>query len=292
MKKIWAIILTFNPSTNHVKRILDALQRQVDFILVVDNHSRLSVIDDIRSTIISFPYVRILRLSHNTGVAAGFNAGIIEARKNGASHIILFDQDSVPYTCMVHKLLLAEEQLIVSGHKVAAVGPTFIDERTGSAAPFIQINGFRVRKVNSATGGDIVFKASYLISSGSLIRCEMFDRVGMFMEELFIDYVDIEWGLRAYDHGYHCFGVAAAFMQHAIGDRMVSIPFLKKEIPLHSPRRDYYLMRNAVFLYRKHHIPGGWKLADGIRLPLRFIFYAATSKSRLKHLRMMLLGLT
>ena len=233
----------------------------------------------------------IKALGDNTGIATALNIGMRKAYQNGASHCILFDQDSLPDKNMVAALLEMEKELIQAKIRIAAIGPLFIDKRTGDPAPFIEIKFGRVKKTLATASKKKNYPASYLISSGSLIRRQAIEEIGKLQDDLFIDYVDIEWGLRASQKGHQCFGCGSAIMHHTIGDKMARIPFIGKQIPLHSPKRDYYLMRNAIYLYRNNDIPLSWKIADGLRLPLRFLFYALSSKNKTLHIKMMCMGI-
>ena len=48
-------------------------------------------------------------------------------------------------------------------------------------------------------------ETSLLISSGSLVLKNAFDKIGNFKEEFFIDYIDYEWVWRAQRQGYKVF---------------------------------------------------------------------------------------
>lgn len=287
---VWAIIVTFNPNLETLDGLLQAIAGQVAQIYIVDNGSIPDILDKLRLRL-EYSHLMLRQLGENTGVATALNVGIKAAIQNGASHCILFDQDSLPNQNMVAELLRVEEELLLEGKKVGAIGPTFIDKRNGHIAPFIEIKAGRVIRKFPETTKREVYLASYLISSGSLIRKMAIIEIGELQNEMFIDYVDIEWGLRASRKGFNCFGCSMAIMQHAIGDKTVCIPFSGKHIPLHSASRDYYLMRNAIFLYRHKNIPIEWKIADGLRLPLRFLFYALSSESKFQHIKMMSLGI-
>jgi rhamnosyltransferase len=106
---------------------------------------------------------------------------------------------------------------------------------------------------------------------------------------MFIDYVDIEWGLRARRCGYRSYGVCAAAMTHSIGDSPITL--LGKRYLVHSPLRHYYHFRNAAWLYKQKYVPLQWKLADGLRLATRYLFYTFFARPRLSHCRMMTIGL-
>jgi rhamnosyltransferase len=108
-------------------------------------------------------------------------------------------------------------------------------------------------------------------------------------EELFIDYVDTEWGLRAWREGYRLFGVCNATMRHGLGDRPYR--FFGRYVPIHSPLRHYYLFRNTVWLYRQGWIPWNWKIATARSAIFKLLFFAIVPKDRLSQLRMMFRGL-
>jgi GT2 family glycosyltransferase len=127
------------------------------------------------------------------------------------------------------------------------------------------------------------------IISGSLISMEAIGSVGLMESDLFVDYVDIEWGLRAASLGYKCFGVCGAVMDHQLGDSVRL--FLGIVVPVRSPLRHYYLFRNACLLYRRRYVPLRWKLNDAYRLLLKYGFYSLMTPPRLQHFRMMTLGI-
>jgi rhamnosyltransferase len=136
---------------------------------------------------------------------------------------------------------------------------------------------------------DDVVEVDYLIASGSLIPLATLNAVGAMAEDLFIDYVDIEWGLRARGLGFRSYGVCAARMEHNLGEAPIRI--LGHSVPLHSPLRHYYHFRNAVWLYLNGNMPLHWKCADGWRLVLKYGFYTLFARPRLAHVRMMSRGI-
>jgi rhamnosyltransferase len=177
---------------------------------------------------------------------------------------------------------------MAEGKKVAAVGPCYMDIRQNNPPPFIRIEGLAVRR-QYAEKPDSVVEVDYLIASGCLIPAGVLPTVGLMNVDLFIDYVDIEWGLRAKALGFQSFGVFAARMEHSLGDEHVS--FIGKQIPLHSPLRHYYLVRNGFWLYKQKGLPLSWKFVDGYRMLIRICFYALFAKPRSKHFSMMMRGL-
>jgi rhamnosyltransferase len=62
----------------------------------------------------------------------------------------------------------------------------------------------------------------YVITSGSIIPIKVLDDVGLMREELFIDFVDIEWCLRAPQKGYEIVAINKVMIDHHLGDYAVS----------------------------------------------------------------------
>jgi len=225
-------------------------------------------------------------LGENIGIAAAQNIGIHQALDEGASHIILFDQDSAPAAGMVQALLSAESTLTRQGSPVAAVGPVFIDEKIGTVSPAVRYSFLGLRTVPVDLSSSGVVEADFLIASGCLIRASVLKIVGMMREDLFIDWVDNEWGLRARSMGLLCYVVADARMGHNIGDGLVRV--LWRHIHLHTEVRNYYLLRNAIYLMRVKTMGFRWKVSFLPRLPCYLVLYPLLSKHRARHFAMLL----
>lgn len=279
MPSIGASIVTYHPDPHAIRRLVKALLPQVSTIVIVDNGS-----PNLEWAADWPPQVHLLTLPHNIGVAAGHNRAVSELWQHGVSEVVMFDQDSLPAADMIQQLLAAKAG--ISG-AIAAVGPQFSDPRYGYAAPFVRLEGWKIHKHPGHPTA--VVAADYLITSGCLITRETWQHVGPLDETLFIDYVDIEWGLRALAAGYRSYGVCAAHMEHNLGDDPIF--FWGRRIPLHSPLRHYYHVRNAVALYRRRYISLRWKLNDGYRLLLKFVFYSLLTRQRWRHCSAMSRGI-
>jgi len=281
-----AVVVTYNPDFTRLEILLESLALQVQGIVVVDNGSSISIATWLDS--VHFPSVlRVVLLGENRGIAHAQNVGIRASKDYGACYVILFDHDSIPSPDMLAFLKSASKRKLEQGFKVAGVGPNYFDSRQGNPPPFVKVSGLRVHR-QPCTTHDSVVEVDYLIASGCLIPMSTIDEVGDMREDLFIDYVDIEWGLRAKTKGFQSFGVCGAMMAHDLGDE--PIEFLGKRYPLHSPLRHYYHFRNAVWMYRQGWLPVQWRVADGWRLFLKFGFYSLFAKPRLQHLKMMAKG--
>lgn len=285
MNNLVAIIVTFNPDTEVLNTLLKALESQVAHIVIVDNGSTVETVGIIRRMITADG--TIIEKGFNSGISEAINTGLIEANKLCASHVVFFDQDSLPASNMVEQLLAVMSQKSDMGIKVAAVGPKYSDIKGDHASPFVKLVGQKLTRVPCGDNETVAVDA--LITSGSLISMDALGDVGNMEQKLFIDYVDTEWCLRATNKGYSLFGVGAAKMQHDLGDEFAHI--FGRTIPVHSALRNYYLIRNGVWMLSHPAVPWAWKAMDFIRLVQIYIVLSLFVGTKLNNWKMMTKGL-
>lgn len=282
---IYAVIVTYNPDLVNLARLLERLQPQLDQIVVVDNASSGSAAK--LSQLVSAAQAVLIENPSNLGIAEALNQGSAIARESRADHLLFLDQDSLPAENMVASLLDAFESKQRQGISVAAVGPSYTDVKGQHASPFVRLDGLRLRRVECAEHQTVC--VDHLISSGSLLSMPALADIGGMESDLFIDYVDTEWCLRAKSKGYQLYGVADAKMSHDLGDGTVS--FMGRKLPLHSPLRHYYLLRNGVWLLRRPWVGFRWRCMDARRLCLIYIVYSLFVGDRVNNWKMMTRGL-
>lgn len=280
-----AVVVTYNPNSELLSSMLLALRSQVEKIVIIDNGSKVPICIPLELS--ECETIELLGLGNNFGLAFAQNVGIKLAIKEGGEFVLLMDQDSIPSENMVSILKAAHLRLSKLGNKVAAVGPRIVARNGVMKASFSHVSGLRV--VRKLCDKNKVVSTDYLISSGCLVSKQALVSIGVMREDLFIDYIDIEWCLRARALGYDSFGVCDAVLSHALGDDPLVI--LGKQFPLHSPLRHYYIFRNAILLYLDPRISLHWRLVDAYRLCLKFAAYALFTENRAMHLSMMIRGL-
>jgi rhamnosyltransferase len=282
---VGSVIVLYHPDLVLLDRVLHNIADQVKRLYVIDNTPGEDTDCGafLRTLGIDIDYVS---LRENKGIALAQNIGIRKAIEDGVSHVLLLDQDSQVPPGMVSGLLDAEMQLKRRGEAVAAVAPAFVDQKTAEVSPVIRHEWLRVKKVKLDQTSLQPVEADYVISSGSLISAESFRQVGLMREELFIDWVDIEWGLRAKQKNLNCFVVPNITMQHSIGDASVQI--MGRSINLHSDVRHYYLVRNATYLLGLKTMGLQWRSATMLKIPLYIIFYPWHSRNRFKSLLLLI----
>lgn len=282
---ISAIIVTFNPDTEVLKTLIKSLAPQVNHIFIIDNGSSKNTVDFIRA--ILPPNGLLIDKGYNSGISEAINTGILEANKHHSSYVVCFDQDSLPAADMIAQLLSAIKRKIDDGIKVAAVGANYSDIKGDSLSPFVRLVGHKFQRID-CTDSEIV-EVDHLITSGCLFTMSALVDIGYMEPKLFIDYVDTEWCLRAINKDYLLFGIGAAKMQHDLGDYFVKV--FGRTIPVHSPLRNYYLVRNGVWLLLQPWVSLNWKTMHFIRLIKIYIVLSLLVGKKFENWRMMTKGI-
>ncbi|MEM5386451.1 glycosyltransferase family 2 protein [Paraburkholderia phymatum] len=280
-----AIIVTYDPEREVLLRLIEMLSTQVRMLFIVDNAS--SNFDQWQHALPA-AQCHLIRLSSNLGIAAALNHGLARAEREGdLQFCAIFDQDSAPSANMIDQLETYHDRLSSRG-PVAQVGPYFFEHNRGIFLPFIEFKlGFPRRKRDPGNGTWTT--ADYLISSGALISIAALNVVGNMDEALFIDYVDIEWGLRAQAAGFQSYGAFDVRMEHRIGESALEVAGIR--LAVHKPLRRYYYYRNAILLCRRHYISLAWKISEITRLGIKFFVFSALSKRRAADFTMMSRGI-
>jgi rhamnosyltransferase len=288
---VLVVSVTFHPDLAVLQQQLAALAMGSvpnPKVLLVDNGSDSETLRVLHQWAETSPQLTLMALGENRGLAAAHNAGIAYARAHGFTHVLLMDQDSLPASHMLARLTEAFTQLTRTHAQVAAVGPWYLDPVLNNPPDFLRLRWWGISRYTPEASPPIV-AVDYLISSGSLISLQALAAIGGMQEALFIDYVDIEWGLRARRLGWTLHGVFPARMTHSLGPRVAR--FLWRRFPLHNPQRHYFVVRNALWLYRDGGLPLSWRVPHALRLMARFSIYLLVGDSRLERLKYVWRGL-
>lgn len=292
VNRVGAVVVTFHPDEKTITTVVAKLIRQVDRVVLVDNGSDASRMEQLLRCIAA-EKLSITALDENRGIAAAHNIGIMMLLERGLDYILLLDQDSIPADDMVALLVDKADELVMRGIKVAAVGPTLSDSRT----TIIARPASRKRRGQKSPGSqenavEGVFETDFLISSGSLLSREAFHEIGPMNEGYFIDHVDTEWCYRALFHGWRLFQVVEAKMMHALGDDIVHIWFgRRRQVAIHSPLRNYYELRNTVLMLRNAPISNAHRRFHLVRIIQFLVFFGFAVAPRRLRLKMMLIGI-
>lgn len=281
--RIFAVVVTFRCELDRLVAQFERLLRQVDHIVWVDNGSGV----DLQPWLRQWPADRVhpLWLAQNHGIGYAQNRGIEWALEQGATHVLLMDHDSLPAPDMVGLLMDA----LRDRPDAAAVGPRYADPRRQSdRTPFFRMEGWSLRWLDCNDPAR-VWEVDHVIASGCLMPAPALRQVGLLQEDYFIDWVDVEWCLRARDRGFKIYGVCAATLEHRLGDQVAWV--LGREVPLHAPWRHYYQSRNVVLMLRSTRANFPTKLHHAVQQLKRLVVFSVFVPGRGKYFKMWMKGL-
>ena len=286
------ITVTFHPDLERLGRQIDALPPDA-WLVVIDNASAPGIHQELLQRLARRPKTHLIENNSNEGLAKALNRGADYASTHidSTQYLLLMDQDSVPFPNAIERLLAAHAALEKRGVAVGCVGPRLIDKGTGLQHGFHRIKGWRWFRVYPTEEDRTPVSCSNLNGSGTLLKAELFRKLGGLDETFFIDHVDTEWAFHVLASGYLLFGIPDAQFDHAMGERSRRFWCFGWRIwPQRSPQRHYYLFRNALWLMRRHYVPIVWKVWAAAKLGLTIIVQALVQPKRGEQLQKMLLG--
>jgi len=271
---VCAVIVTYHPSARMVENIPKVLA-QVQELVVVDNGSNANEINLLRAASQALNF-HVIENGENLGIAEALNQGILWAKSRGYPWVILFDQDS-KITDGFIDAMFATWKARADRERICSIHPKYIDPATG--------NEPLVRRADD--GGPVIS-----LTSGALMPAWIFDRIGLFEAEFFMDHVDIEYCYRIRAAGYLIADSREAVLLHSAGYPKNHTLFGFSFRPSHhSATTRYYLSRNRVVVYRKYlsTFPG-WILQSMYQAFRETIKCFLAEKNRPRKFRNFLLG--
>lgn len=267
-----AIVIFYNPDIKKVEQLYQSLCSQVKHIIFVDNSPMDNNCKNNEYWVNQKNNANnhYIAMNGNFGIATAQNKGIEFAKILNAEFVLLLDQDSILPKNMVSHLLSAYQNLVDNHKKVALVAPCFVDEKTGQLSKIFKRSKLLPNKV--LPNQESYIEVDYAIASGSLIAIDVLDRAGVMRDDLFIDWVDIEWCYRARQLGLLSYVIPSVIMNHSIGDEMV------QGVSLHSDFRNYFIVRNSVYLMLYSKMPLNFKIIQLFKTPVYVLFYSYHSK--------------
>ena len=259
-------IVSYNPNIARLRENIESVINQVDRVVLVDNGSRNFF--DIQLLIESEDKVLLIKNEQNRGIAAALNQLLDYAICNCATWLLTLDQDSVVSHEYVKKMLAG----IISSN-TALLAPNILDR---SDIGHHLVSGAGVTEVKEC------------ITSGTMMNVHICKQIGCFDEKMFIDYVDFDYCYRVRKSGYDIFKNNDVILLHQLGDGCVR-SFLGKIfiVANHSADRHYYLVRNCVYLIKKH----GWLVRGLRRIFQEYFIVVIYEKNCILKLKYMFRGL-
>lgn len=276
MCKVAAIIVSYNPDSNLFDSI-NLLLNQVEKVIIVDNGSKEKYVKYIKS--INEDKIKIILNKENLGIATALNIGVRKALENGYEWILTMDQDSKASPDMVKKMFNVYNSINREERKdILSIFPNFVDERIQSIEENSNMNSYEYVDAD--------------ITSGNLLRKEVFEKVGFFDDSLFIDLVDTDFCMRLNEKGIKMIKIRDAVLYHSLGESKTIKGILGSfNTSNHSALRRYYMTRNRFYIWEKYKGLNSFTLNRDKKLfKKEFVKIILGEKDKVNKIKMVLRG--
>jgi rhamnosyltransferase len=237
MLKLAGVVILYHPDVAKTLENMASYANQLDKLYILDNSEPACFAGTDAFAHLNVP-IEYIATGVNEGISKRLNQAAHKAIQEGFDFLLTMDQDSCFETgAFVKFKTLVKDHLVIAeekGQKIAQFG-------VNSDPQHIKISEQPLWTNN-------------LITSGTILNLSIFQRVGNFDENLFIDFVDVEYSLRADYLGYQNIIFPNVVMQHSLGFIKMGRSFKTfKKTPriLHAPIRVYYIVRNGWYLLFK-----------------------------------------
>lgn len=272
MKKISAVVILYNPEICVLDNITTYVDN-VDKLYIVDNSEQKNIffIDKIKN----YQNAHYIDNQGNQGIAHALNVGANKAIDDGYEWILTMDQDSVATPGMLDNMLDYFAHAADINH-------------ISIIAPF-HANSYHPECTSNEPYSEVLST----MTSGNLLNLKLYEKIGPFIAELFIDYVDNEYCLRSKLKGCKVIQVNNAILKHNLGElKQHKILWKSFFSTNHSPIRRYYAFRNRIYIIKtyKYDFPEYCKMEKS-RFFIDFFVILFYEKKKLQKFKMMALGI-
>lgn len=233
--RIAAVVILYHPEDEVITNI-QSYASYVETLYVFDNTENTA--SALREKLSHLPNTRFFHNGHNDGIAKVLNIAAKMAIADGFDWLLTMDQDSSFNQEAIRYYFNCFHNF---GNKAntAFIGPAFGRENLPS------------------TPDCASEEVEDTITSGALLNLSLFTAIGEFDENLFIDFVDTEYCVRAAMAGYKTVQLTNIYLQHTLGiyvkrASLKTLFLIKKEKLVHSPIRCYYSYRNMLYIEDKY----------------------------------------
>ena len=240
-------------------KCLDSLKSQGAKIIVVENGSTDGSLEFVKK---NYPEIELIVNQHNKGFVA-VNQGIAKAIEDGMDYVALFNNDAVADKDWLNSLVGFMDRN--PGVGLATCKFMKMDKKSlDSTGDMYTVWGLpyprgRGEKKLSAFDND---KEVFGVSGGaSIYRAEMLKEIGLFDEDFFAYFEDVDLSFRAQFRGWKAAYVPEAEAYHEIGATSGKIKGFNR----------YHSTKNFIWLFYKN-VPRKYMGIVGRRFLLVFVF--------------------
>ena len=231
--KIAGMVILYNPDNKVVTNIKSYIN-YIDFLIIVDN----SIVpnDLFVNRFLNKEKICYIASGKNIGVASALNLGCSIAIEKNFTHLLTMDQDSSFDDTSINNLIYLTKNL--DWKNIGIISPIHI-----TSSEYQE----KVLKIE---------EVSYTMTSGNVLNLKVYLKVGIFLDWLFIDHIDHEYGLRLNKYGFKVLQINSIKMFHQLGELKIIKIFGKKIFSFvsHSPLRTFYMIRNGLYVAKTYSV--------------------------------------
>jgi len=245
IKRVFVIIVNYkgNPALLSCLRSVFTSDYPTTEVVVVDNNSKDGSLELAKK---QFARVHYIVSGKNRGFSAGVNLGIRFALEKGAEAVLLLNNDAIIDTQTLSHIIEKEE-----GYGEGIYSP--IIQKPNGVKWFIfgKIDWKRFRSFHEKKEQLGVYETTYVPGCCMYITKEIFEKVGLFDEDFFLYYEDVDFCLRAKKEGFPSRVISSISIVHNEASEE-NIPF-----------KTYHLVLSGEKFFQKHtpwYLLPWWKI--------------------------------
>lgn len=255
MSNFFIIIVTYNSKKTIEKNIKSIDRKYHQNVVIVDNNS----IDNTVELMGKYKDISIIKNKKNVGYGAGNNIGIRIALKKGARSILILNPDVVLHKGFIKnitKYLLGKQKFDIVGPKIyredGKIWSTggFLDKKRYTAG----LIGYEEK--DRSISNTPIRMVDFISGTAMLIKEDVFRKIGLFREDYFLYYEDVDFCIRAVKAGLNL----------NIDSELKTTHFESTSVGKNSSIMQYYLARNHLLFVERFALKY-FLLREFIRLP-------------------------
>lgn len=218
---ISSVIITFNPDISNLTNNINTFCKDVNFVILVDNSTEIQIKNEIKNLAVKSDYI-YLDMFGNSGIANALNQGIKIAKKLNSVWVLTMDQDSY----FLSGISEYKDYLKINN-----------TDNTLLLYPAYSISN----------NIELFLGEKFVMQSGNLLNIDIYNKIGIYRDDYFIDFVDYEYCLRGNRFGYKIKNISNVLLQHNTGEKKIfNLLGLNLTYFVSNPIRYYYVTRNGL----------------------------------------------
>ena len=178
------VCITYNsiPDFNNIFRALEI----VDYAIIVDNGSEKPIVDELKKYCAGSEKIFLIENSENLGISRAYNKAVEFSKTLEIQWLFFFDSDANYSNSYFTEMMVCWMENSSKGLKVGIVSPIVCDDSG-------------LLGIQWKTGSSLV---SSVITSGIMTNVEVYEEVGGYDEDYFLELADFAFSKRMIEHGY------------------------------------------------------------------------------------------